>query len=269
MTTVERRHLEGVEHPGGSWETDTRCEQMLEQLRYEPDADQCSQLYTALVTDHLHLVDTIAARYRRRGIDWDDLVQVGRLGLCKAIRGYQPGKGRTFVAYAIPTISGEIKRHFRDTVWAVRPPRRLQEIQLQLREHQVRLVQNLGHHPSEQELAAATGVDEGELREAQLAQHVASTVSIDASSTSGAAWSDRLTTGTDDYAAVEARLVLRPAMRELPQRERRVIYLRFVRGLTQQEIGAELGVSQMQVSRLLSQILAKLRQRISSLDRAS
>ncbi|WP_051154775.1 sigma-70 family RNA polymerase sigma factor [Ruania albidiflava] len=239
------------------------------QLRAETDAVRRAPLYAALVADHLHLVDAIAARYRSRGVDWDDLVQVGRLGLCKAICGYEPARGRPFVAYAVPTISGEIKRHFRDTVWAVRPPRRLQEIQLELREREVELEQDLGRAPSDSELAAAAGVEETELREAQVAQHAARKVSIDAPGDSGVAWSERLDTQRDDYAVVEARLVLRPAVRELSRRERRVVYLRFVRGWTQQEIGDELGVSQMQVSRLLSQILAKLRQRIAPLDQAS
>lgn len=270
MTTVEDRPRDRSERYGRRPRVEVHpVEHMLGQLRAATDPKQYAALYAALVAEHLHLVDTIAARYRRRGIDWDDLVQVGRLGLCKAICGYQPTKGGTFVAYAVPTIAGEIKRHFRDTVWAVRPPRRLQEIQLQLRERQVELVQDLGHDPTQQELAAATGLDESELREAQLAQHVASTVSIDALGSAGAAWSEHLLAGSDDYAAVEARLVLRPAVRALSGRERRVVYLRFVRGWTQQEIGAELDVSQMQVSRLLSQILAKLRDQIAPLDRAS
>jgi len=269
MTTVEERHLHRSTRPGPCRGGGAPCAELkLEQLRTATDPGQSAALYAALVADHLHLVDTVAARYRRRGVDWDDLVQVGRLGLCKAIRGYQPAKGGTFAAYAVPTIAGEIKRHFRDAVWVVRPPRRLQEIQLQLREQQVELVQVLGHDPSQQELAAATGLVEEELREAQLAQHVASTVSIDALTSSGVAWSEQLPTGTDDYAPVEARLVLRPAVRALSRRERRVVYLRFVRGWTQQEIGAALGVSQMQVSRLLGQILTKLRDRIVPLGQA-
>lgn len=244
------------------------AELLLEQWRAATRPSRRHELYTRLVELHLYLVDAIATRYRGRGVDWDDLVQVGRLGLCKAISAFQPDKGSGFVAYAVPTIAGEIKRYFRDTVWAVRPPRRLQELQLELRGYEVHLSQILGHHPSDEELASATGVDESVLREARLAQRLASTVSIDTPGESGRTWADHLATESDDYAALEARLVLRSAIGYLTRRERRIVRLRFELGWTQREIGAALGVSQMQVSRLLAQILTKLRRRILPLEEA-
>ena len=271
MTTLELQVLPGGQTSAASPSdpTPSGAEELLDRLRTEGDADHRRHLYAQLVEDHLHLVDAIASRYNRRGAEWDDLVQVGRLGLCKAINGYRADRGASFIAYAVPTITGEIKRFFRDTIWDVRPPRRLQELQLELREHQVTLTQDLGHDPTDAELASKTGVDVALLRESRLAQQLSSTVSIDVPGDGGGAWSDRLAADTDDYAAIEARLVLRPALRGLTARERRIVHLRFVRGWTQQEIGDALDISQMQVSRLLDQILTKLRRRIDPLDRAS
>ncbi len=253
---------------GGVPATEAPAERLLCRLRTSRDPAEGADARARLVQMHLHLVDTIAARYRGKGAEWDDLVQVGRLGLCKAIRGYRPGRGPSFVAYAVPTITGEIKRYFRDVVWGVRPPRRLQELQLELREHELALTQQLGHDPSEDELALAAGVEPLALREVRLAQQMTHTVSIDAPGDSGDPWSEALPAQTDDFAATEARLVLVPALRVLLARERRIVYLRFVRGWTQKEIGAALGISQMQVSRLLDQILTKLRERIVVLERA-
>lgn len=273
MTAFEWHHFRGGSSRGGhplrSVCDSPSAEELLDQLQAEDDVRRHRDLYARLVDEHLHLVDAIASRYNGRGLEWDDLVQVGRLGLCKAINGYQPAKGPSFLAYAVPMITGEIKRFFRDTVWDVRPPRRLQELQLELRERQLDLTQRLGHHPSDGELASIAGVDEALLRESQLAQQMSSTVSIDVPGETGGTWAERLAADTDDYAATEARLVLRPALQVLTRRERRIVHLRFFREWTQQEIGDALSLSQMQISRLLDQILTKLRRRIVPLERAS
>ena len=273
MTALTVHLSRGGTSPGGQHprlvRDCTSVEELLDQLHAEGDVRSRRDLYARLVDEHLHLVDAIASRYHGRGLEWDDLVQVGRLGLCKAINGYRPTKGPSFLAYAVPTITGEIKRFFRDTVWDVRPPRRLQELQLELRERQIDLTQRLGHHPSDRELATVAGVDEALLRESQLAQQMSSTVSIDIPGESGGTWAERFAAEADDYAATEARLVLRPALRALTRRERRIVHLRFVREWTQQEIGDALSLSQMQISRLLDQILTKLRRRIVPLERAS
>ena len=234
------------------------AEQLLDEMRASTDPAARSAAYERLVQMHLVLVDNIAARYRGKGTEWDDLVQVGRLGLCKAVRGYRAGRGPSFLAYAVPTITGELKRYFRDLAWSVRPPRRLQELQLELREREAALTQRLGHDPSEEELAAATGVEQPMLREVRVAQQVASTISMEALAEADP-WSASLPAETDDFAATEARLVLLPAIRALTARQRQILALRFVQERTQQEIGAALGVSQVQDSRLLEQILTTLR----------
>lgn len=250
---------------------DQPTERLLDLLAGQDDPRRAQRIYEQLVERHLGLVNAIASRYRRRGIEWEDLVQVGRLALCKAITGYRPGQGPSFHAYAVPTITGEIKRHFRDHVWDLRPPRRLQELQLDLREHEASLGQQLGHHPSDPELAADLRIEQSALREARLAERLCSTISIDAPTAEGAngACSERMATDDGAYGLVEARIVLRPALRILSPRERRILYLRFVRGWTQQEIGTSLGVSQTQVSRLLSRILARLRTQVFPRSAAS
>jgi RNA polymerase sigma-B factor len=269
--TVSCRTLQSRTVAKTSDDADSDTDELLSRLATESDPSQVEIIYERLVERHLDLVNAIANRYRRRGVEWDDLVQVGRLALCKAITGYRTGRGPSFRAYAVPTITGEIKRYFRDHVWDVRPPRRLQELQLDLRECEGHLGQQLGHSPSDRELAAALGIDESALRDAQVAGRVSTTISIDAptESGSGTTWSDHLATQEKSYDLVEARVLLRPAVEVLSPRERRIIYLRFVCGWTQQEIGQTLGVSQMQVSRLLSRILGKLRAQVVPRARAS
>ncbi len=240
---------------------------MLDRFAAEGDLSQSQLLFEALVERHLPLVNAIASHYHSRGVEWEDLVQVGRLALCKAITGYRKNKGPSFRAYAVPTITGEIKRYFRDHVWDVRPPRRLQELQLDLRDREQQLGQELGHEPSDGELAEDMRIEEAELREARVARRVSHAVSIDAPTESDdhhqTTWSERL--GRDDHAykVTEARVLLRPALKVLNNRERHIIYLRFISGWTQQEIGDSLGISQMQVSRLLSRIFRKLRTEVA------
>ena len=235
------------------------AERLLEQLRTTAEPAARSAAYERLVAMDLPLVETIAARYRGKGTERDDLVQVASLGLCKAICGYQADRGPSFLAHAVPTITGELKRYYRDLAWNVRPPRRLQELQLELRECEAVLTQRLGHPPSEEELAAASGIEQHALREVRVAEQVARTVSVEALGETSGRWAEARLPSSDDFAATEARLVLLPAVRALTLRERKILWLRFVQGSTQKEIGAALGVSQMQVSRLLEQILTKLR----------
>lgn len=220
---------------------------------------------------NLGLADGIAARYSGRGIDWDDLVQVGRVGLLKAVRGYRAGKGAGFTAYATPTIAGEIKRYFRDYGWMVRPPRRLQELHSELSTVEPDLQQRLHRSPSAGELAGALGVERGELSDALVARGGYTALSLDAPTRtdSGLSLGDGLPDDSDAYEAVERAEWLRPAMARLTDRERRIIRLRFVDGLTQEQIGRQLGVSQMQVSRLLAGILGRLRDDLGMSDAAA
>lgn len=207
------------------------------------------------------VAESIAGRYRQRGIESDDLVQVAYLGLVKAAQGYRVGEGPGFLAYAVPTISGEIKRHFRDFGWVVRPPRRLQELRSQVMTARADLQQVKGRPPTPQELAKAVGVSVEELSEAELADGCYSALSLDSPGRPGGTTvlADLLVDETDHFDHVERMEALRPALQRLTERDRQILLLRFVRGWTQDQIGQEIGVSQMQVSRLLTRILADLR----------
>jgi RNA polymerase sigma-B factor len=219
------------------------------------------RLQQEAVVLNLGLADGIAARYAGRGIDWDDLVQVGRVGLLKAVRGYRTGRGASFTAYATPTIAGEIKRYFRDYGWMVRPPRHLQELHTELGSVEPDLQQRLHRSPSAGELAGALGVKPTELSDALVARGGYHTLSLDAPTRtdSGLTLGDGLPDDTNPFEVVERAEWLRPALARLTDRERRIVRLRFVEGLTQEQMGAHLGVSQMQVSRLLAGILSRLR----------
>lgn len=222
------------------------------------DPGRRSRLEHRIVLLTLPLADAAAHRYRGRGIDLDDLVQVARLALVKAVRGYRPGRGPGFAAYAGPTISGELKRHFRDHGWAIRPPRRLQEVRASLLSEEEALWHRLARSPTDRELAAALGVETTAVREARTSAAGYASLSLDRPGSG----SDGALDPRDDrdvYARFEQSVVLRQAIDRLSPRERRIIRLRFVEELTQSEIGEILGVSQMQVSRLLKGILSRLR----------
>ena len=227
-----------------------------------PDPDECRRLLQEVLLLNLRLADGIAARYAGRGIERDDLVQVARLGLFKAIVGYRPGEGPGFTAYARPTIAGEVKRHFRDHGWIVRPPRRLQEMNAQLRLVEPDLEQQLHRAPSAGEVAHALGVDQGELSEVLTAGGAYTALSLDAPTHPGSGQSlgDQRPDDRDHLQEWEQAEWLRPALARLSGRERQIIQLRFADGHSQEQIGRRLGVSQMQVSRLLKSILTRLRE---------
>lgn len=210
---------------------------------------------------NLGLADSIAARYLGRGVERDDLVQVARVGLLKAVLGYRADTGSGFAAYASPTIAGEIKRYFRDHVWMVRPPRRLQELHCELRLVEPELRERLHGAPSAAELARALCVEPAELAEALTAGRGYCAISLDVPSDihSGQCLGDVLPDSNDHYTAVERAECLRPALARLTDRDRRVVELRFVQDLSQAQIARRLKVSQNHVSRLLAGILAALR----------
>ncbi|GAB3437256.1 SigB/SigF/SigG family RNA polymerase sigma factor [Phycicoccus ginsengisoli] len=204
------------------------------------------------------LADQAARRYRGRGVDDDDLQQVSRLALLKAVRRYRPGRAVCFPAYAVPTVTGELKRHFRDCGWAVRPPRQLQERRVALARQEEHLRQELLREPTTAELASGVGVTLDAVREVMAATGGYSTTSLDGH----AAGEDirlEVPDPADAYASLEERLALRWALSGLGEDELHVLRLRFVDELTQAEIGRRIGVSQMQVSRVLAAILGRLR----------
>ncbi len=210
-----------------------------------------------VVAAHLPLVEALARRYTGRGEPYDDLVQVGTIGLLTAVDRFDPGRGVPLGAFAVPHVLGEIRRHFRDRGWAVRVPRRLQEHGRAVADARAALVQSLGRAPTVAEVARACGLDEEVVLAALESAGAYATVPLDDDAPSQWAAEDA------GLAEVEDRAVLRPLLEALPARERRILALRFVRGMSQSQIAAEVGISQMHVSRLLARTLAQLRDRLA------
>ncbi len=211
-----------------------------------------------MVVRYLPLAGVVANRYRRRGVDFDDLEQVARLGLIKSVRRWRPERGR-FLAYAMPTIDGEVKRHFRDSGSTIRIPRVLYESQPRVAAAQRTLRQELGREPSSHEIAGRAGIAEHLVRDVRAATTSCQVLSTDDESLKG-----QPDTGAEhDLSTVAARTRLRPALGALSDRERRIVALRFIWGQSQLEIAGAVGVSQMQVSRVLRAALEKMRQRLA------
>ena len=218
------------------------------------------RLRSELVEAHIGLAHQLARRFTNRGESYDDLVQVASLALVKSVDRFDPERGVEFSTFATRTVIGELKRHFRDRGWAIRAPRRIQELYLELGHIIDSLSQELGRPPTVAEMAAATGASEEAVLEALEAGQSYRTTSIDAPDRSDGAISNRLGELDVGFDGAEDRMLLVRALSRLPERERTIVSLRFVEGLTQSEIATEIGVSQMHVSRLLSASLAKLRQ---------
>ena len=215
-----------------------------------------------LIEAHLGLAEYLARRFSNRGEPLDDLVQVASVGLLKAVDRFDPGRGVEFSTYATHTIVGELKRHFRDKGWAVRAPRRMQELYLRLGKIVSTLSQELGRSPTIPELANEAQVSEEEVLEALEAGQAYRFASLDAPSPGddeGDSMAAHL--GEDDTGLVDAehRVALSPLLAQLPRREQMILHLRFFEGMTQSEIAGRLGISQMHVSRLLARSLAQLR----------
>jgi len=220
-----------------------------------------------LVVSYLGMADAVAGRYRSRTQDWGDMRQVAYIGLIKAVDRYNPDRGDDFASFAVPTISGELKRHLRDNGWVVRPPRALQELHGSVVREIPRIAQALGHDPTNDEVAAALGQSRSRVNEAITCNRGMSPVSLDAplhADNEGTTLSDTLRSADEELDRAELVQVLRGACRALTPRERRIVFLRFYRDQTQSEIASELGVTQMQVSRLLTKILGRLRDSLAT-----
>jgi RNA polymerase sigma-B factor len=234
----------------------------LEQYAQTGDKD----LRDEIVGSQVGLAEYLARRFKNRGEPIEDLIQVALLGLLKAVERFDPSRGLEFSTFATPTIVGELKRHFRDKGWAVRVPRRVQELHLRMGTVVNNLSQELGRSPTIPEIAARAEVSVDEVLEAMEAGRAYRFSSIDAPSGDD---EDRVASpaaaqlGEDDtnMEEVEQRMLLSPLIASLPKREQMIIHLRFFRGMTQSEIAARLGISQMHVSRLLARSLAQLRDR--------
>ncbi len=225
------------------------------------DPAERRRLLDRVVELNLGLATAVVARFRSRGIPTDDLLQVARLALVKAARRFDRSTGNEFVSFAVPTMRGEVKRHFRDAGWMVRPPRRIQELQARIAPARSELASSLGREPEPQEIAERLSVEESEVVEAMSALGCFTPASLDVpvGQDTPISLGDVLPGQDVDSGAAEARVMLGPVVRRLGDRDRRVLQLRFFDGLTQREIAEDIGVTQMQVSRLLARILTQLR----------
>ncbi|QBX56481.1 RNA polymerase sigma factor SigF [Nocardioides seonyuensis] len=220
-----------------------------------------------LVHLHLPLVEHCARRFRNRGEPFEDLVQVGTIGLIKAVDRFEPERGLEFSTYATPTVIGEVKRYFRDKGWAIRVPRRLQELRMQISTSTQELTHQLGRSPTPRELADALGCSVEEVMEGIESSHAYATLSLDASNDSeDGAPSMLAMLGAEDshIEHIEIRESIRPMLEGLGEREKRILLLRFFKNMTQSQIAEEIGVSQMHVSRLLTRTLGQLRESLES-----
>ena len=215
-----------------------------------------------LIAEHLPLARSLARRYRRGSESLDDLVQVASVGLIKAVDRFDPERGHTFSTFAQPTIVGELLRHFRDTGWGVHVARGTQELALKVRTAAERIESETGVAATPRQLAERTGADIEAVLDAlgALANRTTLSLAIPAGHEESGDATLADTIGADDagYERAEARAMLAPALRHLPEREQRILRMRFVDDLTQSEIAAKIGVSQMQISRLLRQSLERL-----------
>ena len=233
--------------------------------RYHEEGDLAAR--EQLIEQYMSLVRSLARRYSYRGEQLEDLVQIGAIGLIKAIDRFDLDRGVELTTYATPNIIGEIKRHFRDKGWSVRVPRGLQELNVQVSKLVEQLTVQLGRSPTIAELAEAAGVEEENVIEALESGRAYSSVSL---SPGGATDEEgeldpleSLGSEEHEYEVSEDRAVLAPGFKVLDERERRILHLRFFSGLTQSQIAEQIGISQMHVSRLIRRSLEKIREEIA------
>lgn len=235
------------------------------------DDEPARECRGAAVSLNMPMARGLAMRYRNQGLSLDDLHQVAYLGLVESTVRFDPERGFGFTDFAVPTIRGELRKHFRDAGWTVRPPRRLQELQAAIRMSEQDLNQKLGRAPRPSEIAADLGEELDNVIEALAIDGCFRPSSLDAptgANQDAPPLSDSLK-AEDAFTSAEARLTLGPAIRGLKERDRRILELRYFEGLTQQEIGDAIGVTQMQVSRLIARILRDARSAIGDADVSS
>ncbi|MFQ6394400.1 RNA polymerase sigma factor SigF [Nocardia sp. KC 131] len=216
----------------------------------------------------LPLAEHIARKFSGRGESFDDLLQIARLGLVQSVDRFDVSRGTSFLGFAVPTIMGEVRRHFRDRTWSVRVPRRLKEIQLKIGPATETLSQRLGRTPSAREIAEELDLELVEVTQALVARNAYRANSLDAATTddgehAAIPLTDTLGAEEPCYGLMEDAMAVRPLIAALPERERRMLIMRYFESKTQQQIADWLGVSQMQVSRILARTLKKLREQAS------
>ncbi|PPJ24703.1 B/F/G family RNA polymerase sigma-70 factor [Nocardia nova] len=229
----------------------------------DPERDR---LRERIINRCLPLAEHIARKFSGRGENFEDLLQIARVGLVAAVDRFDPTQGSPFLAFAVPTVMGEVRRHFRDHTWALRVPRRIKEIQTALGPTVETLSQRLGRMPRAREIAEEMGADLGEVTQALIARNAYQTQSLDTptsddDSRSGNAILDTLGDVDPTFGAIDDTLTVKPLIDALPEKERYVLTMRFFGGMTQEQIARELGCSQMQVSRILTRTLKQLREK--------
>lgn len=261
---AERASERAVRRPRSgkaAWDKE-RTRELFRLYKEKGDAEAREQL----IVSHLNLVRFLASKFKNRGESLDDLIQVGTIGLIKAIDRFDPDRGLEFTTYATPTIMGEIKRHFRDKGWSVRVPRRLQELSSKVTQATDDLTTQLQRSPSVEEIAERLGVSVDEVLEAMESSSAYSSVPLEGGGSGDDEESpsviDHYATEDADLAASDDRMILEDAIADFSPREQDVIRMRFVDGLTQVEIAERLGVSQVQVSRLLRRTLRRIQDKI-------
>jgi RNA polymerase sigma-B factor len=250
--------------PASSSAMNVRTRELFGRLaRLSGTAPERQRIREEIVRLHLPLCHQLASRYLNRGEPLEDLVQAATLGLVKAVDRFDLSYGSEFSSYAVPTILGELKKHFRDTVWRVHVPRRCQELRLGVAAATEELTQRTGRAPTVAELAAHLGVDEEEVLDGMEAARAYHSASLDAplsTEENASTLGDILGVEDPGMAGVENHQSLLPLIQALPERSRRILLLRFFGNQTQSQIAAQIGISQMHVSRLLARTLAQLRE---------
>jgi RNA polymerase sigma-B factor len=228
-----------------------------------PGTARHTALRAELIGRCIPLADHIARKFSGRGEPFDDLTQVARVGLVHAVDRFDISRGSNFLSFAVPTIMGEVRRYFRDNTWAMRVPRRVKETHLRIGAAIDTLSQTLGRSPTAKEIAAELDVDPDEVTQAVIAGNAYQPSSIDAASLgrdTDASLLDTLGEEESQFARVEEYVAIRPLLAGLPERERRILTMRFFESMTQTQIAQRIGISQMHVSRILAKTLARLRE---------
>ena len=259
--SVARRRLRRASKGKPAWDKE-RTRELFRRYKEEGDEEAREQL----IVSHVNLVRYIAAKFKNRGEPLDDLIQVGTIGLIKAIDRFDPSRGLEFTTYATPTIMGEIKRHFRDKGWTIRVPRRLQELSAKVNSATDELTARLQRSPSIEEVADYLGTTADEVLEAMESSSAYSSVPLEGQGNNeeddAPSVIDRYASVDGDLEASDDRMVLEEVIGEFPEADQQAIRMRFIDGMTQVEIAKRLGISQVQVSRMLRRALRRIQDKI-------
>lgn len=262
MTVKQRTIADSLDRTGGSEQDEyERIDPVVEELAALPPGPERNRLREQVITTCIPLADHIAQRYRGRGEPLDDLRQVARIGLVGAVDRYDPARATGFIPYAVPSITGELRRHFRDHSWTLHVPRRLKDDRLKVRAVTEDLSRSLDREPTSAEVADAADMSTDDVAEARAAARAFAPISLDQPSGTddGPATDERFGREDPGFSFIDDCRTIAPLLEELPPRNRQVLELRFFSDLTQSKIADVVGVSQMQVSRILERTLADLR----------